>query len=65
MIVACFGVMCSYMVIIEDMLGSLFIAWFGVPEDNENVRVYILCGMMVILVPLASVRYLNHLRYGR
>jgi amino acid permease len=65
MIVACFGVLCSYMVIIEDMLSSLLTAWFGVPSDSEQVRIYILCAMMVVLVPLASVRYLNHLRYGR
>jgi len=64
MIVACFGVMCSYMVINADMLTSLIAAWFGIDTEGAT-RTFILCGMMVILVPLASVRHLNALRFGR
>ena len=64
LVVACFGVMCSYLIIIYDMLGSLISEWFGVPAGDENLRIYILCGSMVVLVPLAAVRYLNALRYG-
>jgi len=64
MIVACFGVMCSYMVINADMLTSLMAAWFGIDGEGAT-RTYILCGMLGILVPLASVRHLNALRFGR
>jgi len=63
MILTCFGALCSYLIIIADMITSL-IAYWGDTEVDEVSRAIILIITAVLVMPLSSLRYLNPLRFG-
>lgn len=62
LILACFGAMCSYLVIIADMLVPLIANWSGQCEDLINRSIIVGCSM-VLLFPMSCLRYLNMFRF--
>ena len=61
-ITTCFGILASYLVIVGDSLVEPIA--LAADADPDFVRTVLLICTAVMLVPLACLRYLNHLRYA-
>jgi len=62
LVLACFGALCSYLVVIADMLVPLLAHWTH--QEQEMIdRTIILSLATVLLMPLAAMRYINMYRY--
>jgi len=62
LIISCFGPLCSYLIIICDMITSL-IAYWGNTEIGVIDRDIVLCVTAVLVMPLSCLRYINLLRF--
>lgn len=59
---SCFGSMCSYLVILADLIAPLVRLATGI-EDLVIDRFIIILGSMVVLYPLSSLRSMDALKY--
>lgn len=62
LILACFGALCSYLVIIADMIAPLIAYWSNKDELEVN-RTTIVGIAACLLFPLATLRYLSFYKY--
>ena len=65
LVLACFGALCSYLVIIADMLSPLIVYFKDLPSEGlATINRDLIIGILIcILFPIACVRYLSIYKY--